>query len=141
MRQLVKKDLGCKAYKMQKRHKLDEKTKAKRLARARLITGFYISWEQKQLRFGLLPPSVVWSDEKVFAVEEKFNQQNDRIYCVTVEDIPDDLRYAERQQSPASIMVWACVTSCGKKGPLIFIQPGVKIDQHYYLLRRTAPSF
>ena len=49
MRQLVKKDLGCKAYKMQKRHKLDEKTKAKRLARARLITGFYISWEQKQL--------------------------------------------------------------------------------------------
>ena len=93
---------------MQKRHKLDEKTKAKRLARARLITGFYISWEQKQLRFGLLPPSVVWSDEKVFAVEEKFNQQNDRIYCVTVQDIPDDLRYAERQQSPASIMVWAC---------------------------------
>ena len=70
------------AYKMQKRHKLDEKTKAKRLARARLITGFYISWEQKQLRFGLLPPSVVWPDEKVFAVEAKFNQQNDRIYCV-----------------------------------------------------------
>ena len=52
---------------------------------------------------------------------------------MTVQDIPDDLRYAERQQSPASIMVWACVTSCGKKGPLIFIQPGVKIDQHYYL--------
>jgi hypothetical protein len=70
------------AYKMQKRHKLDEKTKAKRLARARLITGFYISWEQKQLRFGLLPPSVVWPDEKVFAVDAKFNQQNDRIYCV-----------------------------------------------------------
>ena len=85
----------------------------------------------------------MWSDEKVFAVEAKFNQQNDRIYCdcVTVQHIPDDLRYAERQQSPASIMVWACVTSCGKKGPLIFIQPGVKIDQHYYLLRRTAPSF
>ena len=82
MTDIVTKDLGCKPYKMQKRHKLDEKTKAKRLARARLITGFYISWEQKQLRFGLLPPSVVWSDEKVFAVEAKFNQQNDRIYCV-----------------------------------------------------------
>ena len=40
------------------------------------------TWEQKQLRFGLLPPSVVWPDEKVFAVEAKFNQQNDRIYCM-----------------------------------------------------------
>ena len=58
------------AYKMQKRHKLDEKTKAKRLARARLITGFYISWEQKQLRFGLLPPSVVWPDEKCLQLRQ-----------------------------------------------------------------------
>ena len=30
-------------------------------------------------------------------------------------------------------MVWTSVTSCGKKGPLIFVEPGVKIDQHHYL--------
>ena len=30
-------------------------------------------------------------------------------------------------------MVWAGVTSCGQKTPLIFINQGVKINQHVYL--------
>ena len=57
----------------------------------------FISWERKQLRFGLLPPSLVWSDEKVFVVEALLNSQNDRLWVVNIREVPDELRYVERK--------------------------------------------
>ena len=48
-------------------------------------------------------------------------------------DIPEERRISFRRQKPASAMVWAGVTSCGQKTPLIFIEEGVKINQHVYL--------
>ena len=47
--------------------------------------------------------------------------------------IPVEQRTSFQQQKPSSIMVWAGVTSCGQKTPLIFIDQGVKINQHVYL--------
>ena len=38
-----------------------------------------------------------------------------------------------RRQKPASVMIWAGVTSTGEKTPLIFIEEGVKVNQHVYL--------
>src|SRR5271166_5075256 len=33
--------------------------------------------------------SIVFSDEKIFNVEEKLNSQNDRIYAASIEDVPE----------------------------------------------------
>ncbi|QQP40853.1 Putative LOC100197594 [Caligus rogercresseyi] len=38
-----------------------------------------------------------------------------------------------KRQKPASFMVWAGLTTCGRKTPLIFIPEGVKINQKVYL--------
>ncbi|QQP54126.1 Putative LOC100197594, partial [Caligus rogercresseyi] len=39
-------------------------------------------------------------------------------------------------RNPPSVMVWAGVTSDGKRAPLIFVEEGVKVDQavYFYLL-------
>ena len=37
---------------------------------------------------------------------------------------------AYKHKKPASVMAWAGVTSTGEKTPLIFIEEGVKINQH-----------
>ena len=76
---------------------------------------------------------VFWTDEKVFTVEAVHNTQNDRTWAKNIENISVEQRIAFRRQKPASIMVWDGVTSCGRKATLIFIEGGVKINQHVYL--------
>ena len=61
------------------------------------------------------------------------NHQNDRIYAVNKDDIPLNERLMFQKQKPASVMVWGGVTSTGEKTPLIFIEEGVKVNQHVYL--------
>ena len=46
--------------------------------------------------------------------------------------VPVERRSSFRRQKPASVMVWAGVTSKGLKTPLIFIEEGVKINQTVY---------
>ena len=57
----------------------------------------------------------------------------DRIHAVNKEDIPLNERINYKCQKPASVMVWAGVTSTSEKTPLIFIEEGAKINQHVYL--------
>ena len=94
---------------------------AKRLTRGR----FLLKW--MKINPGI---PVIWSDEKLFTVEMDFNHHNDRVLSVRVEDIPVDQRTVFKRQSPASVMVWAGVTSDGRKTPLIFIEEGVKVNQN-----------
>ncbi|QQP37331.1 Putative DD37D maT transposase [Caligus rogercresseyi] len=67
-------------------------------------------------------PSVLLADEKIFTVQATHNSQNDRILTWKKEDIPVELRTAFRRQKPPSVMVWAGVTSDGKRAPLIFVE-------------------
>ena len=48
-------------------------------------------------------------------------------------DIPLNDRLMFRRQKPASVMVWDEVTFIWEKTPLIFIEEGVKVNQHVYL--------
>jgi hypothetical protein len=75
--------------------------------------------------------SIVFSDEKLFVVEEKLNKQNDRIYAAAFEDIPEEIRTVPRYQSRSSFMVWGAVSWEGKF-PLVIIDKGVKVNQAYY---------
>ena len=60
-------------------------------------------------------PSLIWTDQKTFTVQRVFNHQNDCVYAVNFEDIPEGERTMFVQQHPAaSVMVWVNVTDCGK---------------------------
>ena len=43
---------------------------------------------------------IVFSDEKLFVIEEHLNAQNDRVYAATFEDIPEQVRNVQRFQKP-----------------------------------------
>ena len=75
--------------------------------------------------------SIIFSDEKIFTVEEKFNKQNDRIYAASIEDIPEEMRTVPRFQLLSSFMVWAGMSAQGKL-PLKFVERGVKVNKAYY---------
>lgn len=125
MHSLVTKDLGCSSYRMQKRHVLSEATKEKRLDRSRKMLNVVKSGTK---------PAIIFSDEKLFNVEIAFNPQNDRILSqTTISQVPVNEKSVFKRQKPASVMVWAAVTSDGKKSPLIFVPEGVKISGTVYL--------
>ena len=121
---VLEKDLKCYPYKKVKQQLLSGPTHKKRLKRARLLLH--------HLQDCMQPP-VLWTNEKLFTVQAIHNAQNDRVWARNVKDIPKEHRISFRHQKPASVMVWAGITSSGLKTPLIFIEEGVKINQHVYL--------
>ena len=65
-----------------------------------------------------------WFDEKIFTVEAVTNFQNDRFLTKCIASIPTGARIAFRRMKPASMMVWAAVSSNGKKSPIVFLEEG-----------------
>ena len=124
MQRLLKSDLKVKPYKITKRQLLSEATKNKRFERANLLLKKLLDDTQ---------PTVLWTDEKLFTVQAIHNSQNDRVWTKNRDSVPVENRTSFRRQKPASVMVWAGVTSSGQKSPLIFVEDGVKINQHAYL--------
>lgn len=124
MRRAVRKDLQFIPYKKTRRHLLSEANKKKRLERGRQILSC--------IKSSTAPP-VLWTDEKLFTVQAVLNAQNDRVLARAKGDISVNQLTASRRQKLQSVMVWAGVTTDGKKTPLIFIEEGVKIDQGVYL--------
>ena len=121
---VLKKDLKCLPYKKVKKQLLSEATREKRLTRACLLLQCLADYTQ---------PTVLWTDEKLFTVQAVHNAQNDRVWRQSINKIPEKHRISFQRQKPSSVMVWAGVTSSGHKTPLVFIQEGVKINQHIYL--------
>lgn len=120
LQRIVKEDLGLKAYKRHKIHALTHAQRVKRVQRAKIN----LAW-----RAGV---EIIFSDEKLFVLEETYNAQNDRIYAASLQDIPEDELHVYRSQSALSVMVWGAVSKRGKL-PLVFIDKGVKINQKYYI--------
>ena len=121
---VLKKDLKCLPYKKVKKQLLSGAKREKRLARALLLLQRLADCTQ---------PTVLWTDEKLFTVQAVHNAQNDRVWRQSINKIPEKHRISFQRQKPSSVMVWAGVTSSGHKTPLVFIQEGVKINQHIYL--------
>ena len=70
---------------------------------------------------------VLFTDEKVFTIEEVVNKQNDRIYARSNPHLT-----VPRSAHPKSIMVFAGICYDGKT-PLIFVPQGVKVNVTNYL--------
>ncbi len=108
MRKIVREDLRIKPHHLQKWQLLSNATVEKRLARAKVLCNWLKSRTQE---------SIIWTDEKILTVEAAFNSHNDRILAKDIAKVPMKDRTVFRHQKPASIMVRAGVTTCGKKTP------------------------
>ena len=56
----------------------------------------------------------VFSDEKLFVIEEQLNAQNYRVYAAGLEVISERERNVQRFQKPGPVMVLGAVSSRGK---------------------------
>lgn len=122
-RRIVKSRMGLRPIKLQKTHALTDQMKATRLQRCRELLKRFKPADTLDILF---------TDEKLFNIEQSFNHQNDRIWSKSVKEANKSGRYVSRKGHPASVMVWAGVTATGKT-PLIFVDQGVKVNSQNYL--------
>ena len=120
---IVKNNLGFKPYKMQKIHAISPDAKMKRLQRCRQLLKRLGEAGHRR---------VLFSDEKLFTVQQSFNKQNSRILARSVEEANNKGRLVKRTGHPLQVMVWAAITSDGKM-PLLFVPQGVKVNAQNYL--------
>lgn len=123
MSRMVHEGLKGYPYKMRKRHGLTDVHKEKRLKRCKLLLKRAVRGDHLM---------TLYSDEKVFTLEETYNPQNTRIIARTAKEADDMGRSISRVAHPQSIMVWAGVCATGKT-PLVFVKPGAKINKEYYI--------
>ncbi|VDP02132.1 unnamed protein product [Heligmosomoides polygyrus] len=68
---------------------------------------------------------ILFTDEKLFTVEQAHNRKNDRIWSA---EAPSTSSIVEHRQNPQSVMVWGGISVSGKT-PLVFVDKSVKIDK------------
>lgn len=117
---ILTQDLKLRAYKKQRVHGLTEKQKKNRVIRSKALLQRHADCE------------ILFSDEKMFLLQDTHNQQNDRVYAVKLAEAPRDKLAVQRFQNVSRVMVWGAV-SRNVKLPLLFIEPGVKINTNYYI--------
>lgn len=122
IQRILKDDLKLIPYKKRLRHGLSEKQREERVKRSKKLLKRY---GQKAVK------KIIFSDEKLFITETKLNAQNDRIYGLAIEDIPEQLWTVSSFQNKNAVMVWGAIGYEGKI-PLKFVEKGVKINKEYY---------
>lgn len=115
-------DLHLTAYKCRRKKLYAAGGPAVRLKRAKVMKRRLAAYD---------PHCVVFSDEKIFVLEEKFCPQNKRVYCTNVRILDPSQLYVENSQKPSGVMVFAAISGKGVC-ELKFVDPGTKINQHYY---------
>ena len=123
VRKIVHEKLNIKSYKIYRTAGLTSANMAKRVARCKELLKRAARNRHRNF---------VFSDEKIFTVEAVVNRQNDRILAKHREAANSVGGIVSRASKPANVMVFACITSDGKS-PLVFVDSGVKINQHNYL--------
>jgi hypothetical protein len=109
MQRILKKDLGLKAYKKQRVHGLTEVQKKTKVVKFRNLLRWHDGDE------------IIFSDEKMFLLQESHNQQNNRVYVKKLSDASMNKLAVERYQNVSSVKVWGAVSKKGKL-PLLFIK-------------------
>ncbi|KAI6658804.1 hypothetical protein LOD99_15129 [Oopsacas minuta] len=95
MQNLVKNELDFRSYERKIVHFLSETIKLKRLSRSK---GLLTRLEIENLdRF-------LFSDEKLFSIEQATNKQNYRILFPNSSSIPEDVLYVARTQNPPDLL-------------------------------------
>lgn len=115
---IVKEHLNMKAYKFSKSQFLTDASKKKREDRSKQLLNRFSGNDYQNILF---------TDEKMFTIEQFVNKQNDRIYSKSQPNVS-----ISRTGHPKSVMVFAGITSDGKT-PLIFLDQGIKMNSNNYI--------
>ncbi|XP_065662814.1 uncharacterized protein LOC136085435 [Hydra vulgaris] len=118
----MKLDLGFKPYCKHKVHGLTANQKLARLKRCKTLLRQYGHCAVQ---------NIIFSDEKLFVMEQSFNAKNNAVWSTSLKNIPQSLGTVQRYQNRSSVMVWAPVYS-KEKLLLIFIERGTKINAVSY---------
>lgn len=116
MSRIIKQDLGLGAYRRTTGQRLTAALRNIRATRAKALLSRYANGGHRQILF---------TDEKIFTVEEKYNRQNDRVYAHSSQEAAEKIGRVERGHHPASVMVWWGVAYDGVS-QLHFCEQGVK---------------
>ncbi|KIH66733.1 hypothetical protein ANCDUO_02941 [Ancylostoma duodenale] len=119
---IVKGNLGLRPSKLQKIQELSSAQERNRLTRSRALLKRAANGELENM---------VFSDEKIFTVEQVLNRQNDRLWLKGRSSVSSSLFNVTRKQGPLSIMVWAGITESGRT-PLVFLEKGSKMNAELY---------
>lgn len=122
VRRILKDKIGAKPYKMQQVQTLSDSQKKERVKRSKALKRRHANGDLE---------NIVFSDEKIFTVQQVINKQNDRVWLTKKSPANIKKLFATRDQKPASVMVWAGITRNGRT-PMVFVPQGVKIDQKSY---------
>lgn len=120
---LLNQDLGLRAYRRCTGHLLNTRLKKIRLERSRNLLRRHAKNQHRRILF---------SDEKIFTIEQKFNRQNDRVYARSREESRQVAPRVLRGHHPASVMVWLGVSYQGAT-EVHFCEKGVKTSANVYV--------
>ncbi len=123
MSRILRADLGIRAYKRYTRHLLTDKLKQIRLERSRTMLKKYGRRGYRDMLF---------TDEKIFTIEEAFNKQNDRVYARSSVEAREKVPAVQRGHHPAHVMVWLGVHWQKGFTKVHFCDKGVKTDGKVY---------
>lgn len=122
MSRIIRQDLKLGAYRRSTGHRLTAALRCIRATRAKKLWQQHAKGGYRQILF---------TDEKIFTVEEKFNRQNDRVYAHSSREASEKIAKVERGHHPASVMVWWGVSYEGVT-ELYFCKQGVKTKAANY---------
>lgn len=122
MRRILRNELGLMPYRKRKIHGLTAKQRLTRVQRCKQLL---------KRHGGKKVEKIIFSDEKLFVMQQAHNPKNDVVYSVSIQNIPEHLLFVQRFQNTSAVMVWGGISHKGKL-PLIFIDRGVKINTEYY---------
>ncbi|KAJ4434476.1 hypothetical protein ANN_23038 [Periplaneta americana] len=97
MSRLLSEDLGLRAYRRSTGHYLDARLKKQRVLKCRRLLQRYVNNGHRRILF---------TDEKIFTIEESFNRQNDRVYASCSREAREKAPKVQRDHHPSSVMVW-----------------------------------
>ena len=122
MSRILREDLGLGAYRRCVSHMLTPKLKEIRRTRCAALLQRFPGKKYRKILF---------SDEKIFTIEEKFNRQNDRVYAHNCYEAKENAPRVQRRHHPTSVMVWWGVSYHGVTD-IHFCEAGVKTNASVY---------
>jgi hypothetical protein len=100
---VLKNDLQLSAYKT---HGLTRATVEKRFKRTKILLSWHVG------------DGIFFSEEKMFVLEQQMKVQNDRVWSVSLSDIPREKLTVPRYQNESAVMVWGPIS---RKGRLLLV--------------------
>ena len=113
LQNLVRNDIGHRSFKRNKVHFLLKQIREKRKSRSEILLNRHVNQGLER---------VVFSDEKLFTIEEATNTQNDRILSKISSSIPEQHLFVSRAQQPSSVMGWGGISAVGRIPLILSLQ-------------------